>query len=89
MYLAPHHTDDRINGRCAAPRLPRMSISTPVSLFSCFSRRVQKRTILLDNASNLSLFLDFPHHARNGRQLKHGRMLAFAQPGEQHDLPAR
>ena len=61
----------------------------PVTLFSCFSRQVQMQTMLLDDASNLSLFLDFPHHARNGGQLQHGRMLAFAQPGEQHDLPAR
>jgi hypothetical protein len=27
--------------------------------------------------------------ARRSRQLQHGCVLAFAQPGEQHDLPVR
>jgi hypothetical protein len=82
-------TPTTISTVSAAPCLPRTSIGIPVTLFSCFSRQVQKRTILLDDARNLSLFLHFPRRVQNGGQLQHGRTLAFTQPGKQHDLPAR
>src|SRR6516164_1416020 len=35
------------------------------------------------------LLVRFDHSARRSRQLKHGRVLAFAQPGEQNDLSIR
>ena len=59
----------------------------PGDLFSRFTGQVQ--TIPLDDTSLALLRLRYTHDARDGRQLQDGRMLAFAQPGEQHDLPAR
>jgi hypothetical protein len=41
-------------------------------------------------AGNASVaLLRFGHDMRRDRQLQHRRVLAFAQPVEQHDLPAR
>jgi hypothetical protein len=41
-----------------------------------------------DERSVLLVF-GFVRRARRGRQLEHRRVLAFAQPGEQHGLPVR
>jgi hypothetical protein len=35
------------------------------------------------------LLVRFDRGTRRSRQLKHGRVLAFAQPGEQNDLSIR
>jgi hypothetical protein len=68
-------------GRRAAPCSRRTCISIPVTLFFRFSGQVQKRTPPLDNAGLALLRLRCTNEARNGGQLQHGRMLAFAQVG--------
>jgi hypothetical protein len=75
-----------------AHRVPRtggkdMSESDPT--YSLPLRASSKANVLLDDTSLALLRLLCNNDARNGGQLQHSRMLAFAQPGEQHDLPAR
>src|SRR5947209_169854 len=48
-----------------------------------------KANVSLDDAGLVLLRLRCTNDPRNGGQLQHACMLAFAQPREQHDLPAR
>src|SRR5260221_11510272 len=41
----------------------------------------------LGNDDNALLFLHFICRPRSSRQLQHGRLLPFTEPGDQHDLP--
>ena len=81
--LALHHTDDLCQRSARGTPACRARVSAPpMTLFSRFSGQAQKRAVQLRDARNAPLLLRFTHDARSGRQLQHGRMLAFAQPGE-------
>ena len=62
--------------------------SAPRRLFSIAptARQAQWRAARSGNERTALLLLRFVRGARRSRQLQHGRVLAFAQPGEQNDL---
>ena len=85
--LALHHTDDLVNKAAPLPTTREYQHSGDPIL--SLLRASSKANVPLDDASLALLRLLCTNDARNNGQLQHGRTLAFAQPGEQHDLPAR
>ena len=65
--------------------------SAPRRLFSIAptARQAQWRAARSGNERTALLLLRFVRGARRSRQLQHGRVLAFAQPGEQSDLSVK
>ena len=74
-------------------RLPRNAVLLPLEEPSALRRfwRCQAGTIAARSGNEriALLLVRFDRSARRSRQLKHGRVLAFAQPGEQNDLSIR
>ena len=81
---------DRMIYRTGTPRnAVLLSLEEPSALrrlWRCQAGAIAARS---GNERIVLLLIRFDRSARRSRQLKHGRVLAFAQPGEQNDLSIR
>ena len=62
------------------------AIGTPIALFYLYRFDSQAARPRSGNERTALLLLRFVRGARRSRQLQHGRVLTFAQSGEQNDL---
>src|SRR5260370_4354946 len=70
-----------------APPLGERSAPRSLSSIMRTARQARSSAARLSDERIALLPLRCVHKARRSRQLQHGRVLAFAQPGEQHGLP--